>query len=609
MTLRTALVIDGDASGGVRALEQTDAAMAGSQAEAEKLAAAYAKSDAAIAQLAQAQTQAAAAIAKTKTAFDAGEIGLEEYNRGLLEVKSALSLVAAEHNAAIGSLKTASSAYRAANDNLDGVGKTSKLAGYQVQNLTYQLNDMVVGLASGQAPLTVLIQQGSQIAPIMASAGIGIGGLVKQVALMAGGFLLANPLLLAAGAVAGVAAAGLGFMTAEIDKTTKAHVTFQDVALGVYDVVRDYLTNTLTKAFAFFGTSTGDVWATVVEYARKATNLLIGIVTIAPRALITAFQVIPAALGDIFYSGTNLAIGAINGLVEKAVTIINGFAVTVNPILEKVGLSIPTLLAPRIATLTNSYAGAAAAAGKAFVGNLTDTVNRDFIKEGVALFGAAATKRAIAREAEDAGKKAGEALGKGASIAAAKAGKDAGKAFVDNFADVARDIAAANKVLERNKALEDTLAGLQREAQLIGIVGAERERLRVTLENQAAIQKVLNELEVARQAGYVRVVEGLQNQLALLGQINDQRLKNIDAEAATKGGDDPAKQARDLADALDTTAQRAANAAQVMRDAFGSVGGTIGSLAANLADYQSAQAKIAEDVARGTVTQAHPSRP
>ena len=50
---------------------------------------------------------------------------------------------------------------------LGAVGGQSQLTAAQLSNLTFQLNDVIVGLASGQQPLTVLIQQGSQIAQVM----------------------------------------------------------------------------------------------------------------------------------------------------------------------------------------------------------------------------------------------------------------------------------------------------------------------------------------------------------------------------------------------------------------------------------------------------------
>jgi phage-related minor tail protein len=84
---------------------------------------------------------------------------------------------------------------------LGAVGGQSRLSSAQLANLTYQLNDVVVGLASGQQPMMVLIQQGSQIAQIMGQAGVT--GTLKGLGQALGSLL--TPARLAAGAIAGIA--------------------------------------------------------------------------------------------------------------------------------------------------------------------------------------------------------------------------------------------------------------------------------------------------------------------------------------------------------------------------------------------------------------------
>jgi hypothetical protein len=86
---------------------------------------------------------------------------------------------------------------------LKGVGDGSQLASYQVVNLGYQLNDVVVGLASGQRPLTVLMQQGTQIAQVFAGSGMGVGGVLKELGRVVVGLVSPTTLL-----VAGLAAVG-----------------------------------------------------------------------------------------------------------------------------------------------------------------------------------------------------------------------------------------------------------------------------------------------------------------------------------------------------------------------------------------------------------------
>lgn len=48
-------------------------------------------------------------------------------------------------------------------------GSDNKLSGFQKQNLSYQVNDVLTGLASGQNPAQILAQQGGQIAQIFSA--------------------------------------------------------------------------------------------------------------------------------------------------------------------------------------------------------------------------------------------------------------------------------------------------------------------------------------------------------------------------------------------------------------------------------------------------------
>ena len=47
------------------------------------------------------------------------------------------------------------------------------MAAHEVTNLSYQMNDIAVGLASGQSPFTVMAQQGLQVSQIMGRRGLG----------------------------------------------------------------------------------------------------------------------------------------------------------------------------------------------------------------------------------------------------------------------------------------------------------------------------------------------------------------------------------------------------------------------------------------------------
>ncbi|GAA0760774.1 hypothetical protein [Erythrobacter ramosus] len=222
MTLRTGLVISGDSRGAVDALENADRAMSAAQDEAAAMAAAYQRADASIGKLAKIQAEATAEINESKAALNAGQISLEQYNREILETKTALSLVEAEHRNNVTAIKQTTAAYneavqrgmRPVNDNLAEIGTaaaaasgslsgintgaaqsaaglenmagSSKLSASELLNLTFQVQDLGVQLASGGNPLIALVQQGSQIYGVMGQAGLGVRGFAREIAIATG---------------------------------------------------------------------------------------------------------------------------------------------------------------------------------------------------------------------------------------------------------------------------------------------------------------------------------------------------------------------------------------------------------------------------------------
>lgn len=90
---------------------------------------------------------------------------------------------------------------------LGAVGGATRLAGYELTNLGYQLNDVMVGLASGQRPFTVLMQQGTQIGQIFASSGVGVGGVLRSLGGVIAGLL--TPATILAGSLAAIGGAAI----------------------------------------------------------------------------------------------------------------------------------------------------------------------------------------------------------------------------------------------------------------------------------------------------------------------------------------------------------------------------------------------------------------
>jgi len=262
---------------------------------------------------------------------------------------------------------------------ITGLGNSSKLAAHHSQNLFFQLQDMFVGLTSGQKPTTVFIQQGSQIAGIMAQAQIGVMGVVRAIGSMIASVTMAvvtNPILMGIAAAAGAVALAFNFMADDISAASGVTVTAGDVMMGAFDVVRNFLSTQVTAAFAYFGTTAGEVWNSVVSITRKAVNIIIGIVSFIPRAFVEAFKSVPIAINQLMDGNFSGALATIGGSMGK-------------------------------------IAG--------------DTFGRDYIGEIGSVFSAAAVNRAIERKAQDAGRKIGRQVSAGAAAGVA----DGRKEFVD----------------------------------------------------------------------------------------------------------------------------------------------------------------------------------
>lgn len=158
-------------------------------------------------------------------AYATGAIPSErEYREALRRTKDAFA-------AQVQSLRSAHSA----NDNFAG---STRLSRYELINLSRQMQDVGVSLASGQSPFTVLVQQGTQIADVFAASQGTVGGFFRQTGAWLGGFLTAGRV-----AFGGVTSAiGLGI-----------------AALGSYLSAQQDVRRALTGIGRASGVSVGDI--------------------------------------------------------------------------------------------------------------------------------------------------------------------------------------------------------------------------------------------------------------------------------------------------------------------------------------------------------------
>ena len=119
-----------------------------------------------------------------------------------LDEAKALELLRAKHTDVTTVARQMAGTSNSTTFGIANTGKASRTSAYQLQNLSYQLNDVVSGFAMGQRPMQIFAQQGGQIFQILS----GMNSPLK---------LLAGPVGLIAGAVAAVGALGMAMWTSK----------------------------------------------------------------------------------------------------------------------------------------------------------------------------------------------------------------------------------------------------------------------------------------------------------------------------------------------------------------------------------------------------------
>ena len=396
---------------------------------------------------------------------------------------------------------------------IPAIGKSSGLATHHVQNLTFQLQDMFVGLASGQKPMTVFMQQGTQIGGIMQQAGMGVGGFTKEVLKMgaaAAAALLLNPAFLAVAAAAGVAyvafqdfnaevknsgeldkyAAGLGLTAEEMKKLGPVGITAMDVVKGVWQTISEGLG--LDKVFSSIGGFFKDLFRGVASTAADLAAGLYGLFVGTYKGIVKTWDMLPAAFADLTISAVNYSIRALEGLVNKSINLINGMIERVNKVAAAVKLPTIGLLSQvDIPQLQNNYAGAAKKAGNAFMGEITNAVKdargamsavgstlgnniigqakKRISGQAKELIDERTTRKAAEKAGKDAGEKFAETLTKNISDALGKVDMLQGKDFYKTLGiDPAKDMADIMQEIGNKREGEAALreASLEREMKI-----------------------------------------------------------------------------------------------------------------------------------------------
>lgn len=111
----------------------------------------------------------------------------------------------------------------------DDVADRGRLKANDLTNIMFQVQDIIVSLQGGQKPLTVLIQQGSQLGGIMMQTGASFGDMVRAVAGLA---IVSRPSAAASAALAEAEAARAAAHSAATTAGARAAITAAELAVA-----------------------------------------------------------------------------------------------------------------------------------------------------------------------------------------------------------------------------------------------------------------------------------------------------------------------------------------------------------------------------------------
>lgn len=229
------------------------------------------------------------------------------------------------------------------NKMLGMTGTKTRLARHELLNLSYQLQDVVVGLASGQRPMTVLIQQGSQIAGIAASAGLGLRGMASAMLGLVGSvakMTILNPIVLALGLLTGAIvrlqqniskgtdvelkkyAEGLGLTAKQVRTLKDVHVTAMDSIKGFFMALGEQI-GFSKDWFSGLTKSVGSTFDWLLTTLRNSFVGLYAVFTGTFNAMVYTLHQLPYMIGDAFMLGLNGAIKGLEWFANKGIDLIN----------------------------------------------------------------------------------------------------------------------------------------------------------------------------------------------------------------------------------------------------------------------------------------------
>jgi hypothetical protein len=273
-----------------------------------------------------------ASLARANGLLAAGAIDEKTYAAAVLQSKNALLQATAANNTFNASQARS--------------GKQSQINRAHLTNLSFQLNDIAVSLASGQNPLIVLVQQGSQIAGIASQAGVSLG----RLAIAAGAMLLPFlPLVAALGSFVGLLklvaseaskgaeldkfAKGLGASDKEIKRLNLGVVTLGDSMRGLWKTIDD--ATGIGDIFAKIGSGIVGGFKFVLNAVANIFSSIISLGAAAVDTIVLNWESFPNRFKVVISNASNFAIEAFEKFINFTIRGLNAIIDGLNKISPK----------------------------------------------------------------------------------------------------------------------------------------------------------------------------------------------------------------------------------------------------------------------------------
>ncbi len=253
--------------------------------------------------------------------LERGKITQGQYTSEMNRLASTMKVVAGSYREAQrevwGYASAAQAAQRAAVPAFDTrpVQAWTRSAGQarmQMMNLGYQLNDIGMTLATGMNPMTVMIQQGSQIAQIYGGQG-GVNQLFKDLGRMVSGLARRFwPVAVVIGAVT----TGIAALTKSINQTTDVGVTMGDTFKAVFQVLGRYIWNLIEGPMQDLQKAWQWLLDFLIEWFPKVMNKIIGAGVSAVRIIGAAWDLLPDLWHDTWTAVRNTTLDFVQSIVN-----------------------------------------------------------------------------------------------------------------------------------------------------------------------------------------------------------------------------------------------------------------------------------------------------